>query len=202
MSPAPALRAVSALHPHLARPPAVPLHEAVERSRRERLGDESYVQGSLALDLVPDEVLFGQQSTPASELPDPAEWAHRIGLAVAEALVGVRPPTQLVRWTTPEVYAVIQRRATVVARRALAASAQPSRSRLQASRTAGAGMAAGSPVPAARPRILVRRVHVCTPTDGVAEASVVLQDGSRVRAMALRLTGFDGRWRVEALQVA
>lgn len=185
MNRSPALRAVSALHPHLARPPAVPLHEAVERSRNERLGEHAYVQGSLALDLVPDEALFGHQPTPASQLPDPREWAHRLGLAVAEALVGVRQPTQLVRWTTPEVYAVIQRRATVVARRAMVAASHP-----------------GTVQGVARPRILVRRVHVCTPADGVAEASVVLQDGPRVRAMALRLTGFDGRWRVEALQVA
>ncbi|WP_369126369.1 Rv3235 family protein, partial [Paludifilum halophilum] len=31
--------------------------------------------------------------------------------------------------------------------------------------------------------------------------SAVVIDGGRVRALALRLVGLDGRWRVEALQV-
>jgi hypothetical protein len=29
----------------------------------------------------------------------------------------------------------------------------------------------------------------------------VVVDGTRVRALAMRLVGLDGRWRVEALQV-
>jgi aerobic-type carbon monoxide dehydrogenase small subunit (CoxS/CutS family) len=47
----------------------------------------------------------------------------------------------------------------------------------------------------------VRTVRVCEPADGVAEACAVVIDGNRVRALALRLVGLDGRWRVEALQV-
>lgn len=170
----------------LARPPAIPLDEALERSAAER-GQGPFVQGSLALDLVPDRVLFGPQSSSDPDLPDPRAWAHRLGLAIAEVLVGQRAPTQVVRWTTPEVYAVIARRALVAARR---------------SRTDGRSGTDGRFRPGIpRARILVRRVHVCRPADGVAEASVILQDGPRVRAMALRLTGFDGRWRVESLEV-
>ena len=79
----------------------------------------------------------------------------------------------MLRWTTPEVYAVIARRAAVSRHRGL---------------------------PATR-RATVRRVRVCEPADGVAEASAVVVDGSRVRALAMRLVGLDGRWVVEALQV-
>lgn len=165
------------------RPPAVPLDEAIARAREQRAAGP-YVQGSLALELVPDHALFGEQTTATSDLPDAREWAHRLGLTIAEITVGLRPPTQVVRWTTPEVYAVVARRALVVAER-----------------NARRPLASSGRVARPRPRILVRRVHVCLPADGIAEAAVVLQDGPRVRAMALRLAGYDGRWRVEALQI-
>jgi hypothetical protein len=50
-------------------------------------------------------------------------------------------------------------------------------------------------------RAVVRGVRVCEPADGVAETCAVVVDGARVRALAMRLVGVDGRWRIEALQV-
>ena len=44
-------------------------------------------------------------------------------------------------------------------------------------------------------------VHVCEPADGVAEVSTVFRRGGRARAVAFRLQGVDGRWRITALQV-
>jgi hypothetical protein len=43
-------------------------------------------------------------------------------------------------------------------------------------------------------------VRVCEPADGVAEVSVAFRRGERVRAMAFRIQGVDGRWRVTALE--
>ena len=43
-------------------------------------------------------------------------------------------------------------------------------------------------------------VRVCEPADGVAEVTVVFRRAERVRAMAFRMQGVDGRWRVTALQ--
>ncbi len=43
-------------------------------------------------------------------------------------------------------------------------------------------------------------VRVCEPADGVAEISVVFRRAERVRALAFRIQGVDGRWRVTALQ--
>lgn len=43
-------------------------------------------------------------------------------------------------------------------------------------------------------------VRVCEPADGVAEVSAVFRRGERVRAIAFRIQGVDGRWRVTALQ--
>ena len=48
---------------------------------------------------------------------------------------------------------------------------------------------------------VVRGVRVCLPADGVAEASAVVIDADRVRAVAVRLEGLDGRWRATALEV-
>lgn len=49
------------------------------------------------------------------------------------------------------------------------------------------------------PHLLTTRV--CEPADGVAEVSAVFRRSERVRAMALRLQGVDGRWRITALQM-
>jgi hypothetical protein len=40
---------------------------------------------------------------------------------------------------------------------------------------------------------------VCEVSDGVAEVSVVIDDGRRARALAMRLEGSDGRWRCTEL---
>lgn len=144
--------------------------------------DPRYVQGALAVDFdsLTDEQLFGARPTRRDDLPDPREWAGHIAQALVEVMSGSRPAPQLLRWTVPEVYAVVARRAAVSARRA-----------------AGEGRRGAPPAG----RAVVRSVRVCEPADGVAEASAVVVDGGRVRALAFRLVGLDGRWRVEALQV-
>lgn len=43
-------------------------------------------------------------------------------------------------------------------------------------------------------------VRVAEPADGVAEVAAVYRRGERVRALAFRIQGVDGRWRVTALQ--
>jgi hypothetical protein len=43
-------------------------------------------------------------------------------------------------------------------------------------------------------------VRVCEPADGAAEISAVFRRGERVRALAFRIQGVDGRWRITALQ--
>ncbi|WP_230209089.1 Rv3235 family protein [Nostocoides sp. HKS02] len=135
----------------------------------------AYVQDALAVDFSgpSDEELFGERPTRRDDLPDPRPWAAHIAQGLVEVMAGARPAPQLLRWTTPEVYAVVARRASVSIRRGL----PPTR------------------------RATVRSVRVCEPADGVAEACAVVVDGPRIRALAIRLVGLDGRWRVEALQV-
>lgn len=53
--------------------------------------------------------------------------------------------------------------------------------------------------PAALPHLV--SVRVCEPADGVAEVSVSYRRAERVRALAFRIQGVDGRWRMTALQL-
>jgi hypothetical protein len=116
-----------------------------------------------------------QRRTPGHALPEPGRWAAQFVQAAVEVTTGLRPSSQLIRWTSDEVQTMLTRRAGL-ARAAAARGRRPRRS-------------------------VVRSTRVCIPRDGVAEASAVVTDGSRFRAVALRLEGLDGRWRVTALQI-
>lgn len=134
-----------------------------------------YVQSCLAVDFRAgdEDDYFGPQATLRYALPEPRAWAHAIAVAVLESLGGRRPPTQFARAMTSEVYDVIARRHAVALRRG-ATGAQPS---------------------------LVRRVALCEPADGVAELSIVVHHGGRVRAIAMRMSGVDGRWLITAFEM-
>lgn len=97
-----------------------------------------------------------------------------IAQAAAEVLAGIRPVAQLTRWVTPEVFGALATRAAIVVRQR------------------GRGAA---------PRVTVRRVRVCRLSQLVAEASVVLDDGDRVRAAAIRLESHRGYWRATVLEI-
>ncbi len=105
-------------------------------------------------------------------LPDPREWARRFAQVALEVAAGLRPPAQVLRWTTPSVQAALTRRHALAQR------------------------AGGRPT-----RTTVRSLHVCEPAPAVCEVSVVVTDGRRVRALALRLQAEGGRWRVGALEL-
>ena len=117
---------------------------------------------------------FGPQPTAREFLPDPKLWAARLVQAIVEVTVGARPVGQLIRWTSTNVYESVQRRITHT------------------------GSMLGT---ARRVAAIVRSVHVSEPGDGVAEVCAVVQQGTRCRAIALRLEGVDGRWQCTALQV-
>jgi hypothetical protein len=130
------------------------------------------------LRLVPTRAEDDSAPRPTSrrELPDPRVWAGRLSQAVLEVLSGDRPVAQLVRWTSAEVYADLQRRVVVAAR------IRPPHLRDGC-------------------RAAVRSVHVCEPEDGVAEVTTVVARSARTSAVALRLEGLDGRWRCTALEL-
>ncbi|MFN8077221.1 MAG: Rv3235 family protein [Kineosporiaceae bacterium] len=125
-----------------------------------------------ALALVDDED-DDEELTPVGALPEPRAWIETFVRVACEVGAGHRPPSQLQRWTTPEVLA------TLVRRHALA-------TRMRVPRSAAA---------------LVRAVHVCEVDERVREASSVVLDRGRMRAVALRLEAAGGRWRVTALEI-
>ena len=119
-----------------------------------------------------DEADFGPRPTATRELPPAGEWGRRLVQVVVEVMCGQRPPTQLVRWTSQEVYAEVLSQTLPAPR-------------------------PGAPVIRRRPRVC--SVRVCEPVDGVAELSAVVHGQYRVQALAMRLEGRDGRWQATAL---
>lgn len=145
------------------------------RGVRPEAPDPRFVQGLLAVDfhLEGDDTFFGPQSTHRSDLPDPDAWARRLITAILEAMDGVRPAGQLSRWTAPDIRDRIARRGILA--------------RQRQQRPGGAHR--------------VRALRVCEPADGVAEIAAVISHRARVRALALRMTGVDGRWLITALEL-
>ena len=117
--------------------------------------------------------------TSRAQLPEPMPWAGRLVQGILEVLAGVRPLSQLVRWTTTEVYDSISTRTEHRFRR----------------------ISETRDVAPHRLAEVVRSVHVSEPVDGIAEVCAIVQQGPRCRAVALRLEGIDGRWQCTALQI-
>lgn len=118
---------------------------------------------------------FGPTHTDLSALPDAELWVRGVAVALYEAATGARPATQVMRWLAPDVHDSIVRRSGRAARR---------------------GGATRRPVRLRRVLVTVLPGHV-----SVVEASAVIDDHHRVRAMALRLEGLDGRWLVTACEI-
>ena len=136
---------------------------------------QRYVQGSLAVDFrgAGDDSFFGPQATPTPQLPEPVAWARGMIQVVLEAADGTRPADQLGRWVTPEIRERIRRRGQLARRRGRRAHRPP----------------------------VVKTVLTCLPADGVCEASAVVWADGRVRALALRMCGTDGRWLITAWEL-
>lgn len=136
--------------------------------------DDDFVQGVLAVDFRRgfEDSYFGPQATTAQDLPDPADWAGRLLRVLLEVGDGTRPAGQLSRWVTEDILGRFTRRG-VLARR-----------RLQRQRP-----------------VRVRALRVCQPADGVVEVAAVVDHGGRIRAVAARLCGVDGRWLMTVLEL-
>jgi hypothetical protein len=121
---------------------------------------------------------FMAQPSRRAELADPEPLLTNLARCILEVLAGARELEQLNRWVTDEVYATLLHR-TVLAERARRVKGQK----------------------AVRPALTVLSTHICEPRDGVVEATVVIRNPVRVRAVAIRLEGLDRRWRASAVSV-
>jgi hypothetical protein len=143
--------------------------------RRPDQAASHYVQGCLAVDFRAGggDSFFGPQATSTPELPEAGPWARRMVQAVLETHDGTRSPEQLRRWLVPEIYERAQRRGQLARRRGRRTHRPP----------------------------VVRTLRTCHPADGVCEVSAVVWADGRVRALALRMTGVDGRWLITAWEL-
>jgi len=144
------------------------------------------VQGTLALDLQPRQNLPDAPTAPVVPLRtashnDVAGWVGRFAQAAVEIVGGDRPASQLLRWTSEEVYDDLSRRAQIVAR---AGQHRPGTARVQ-------------PV---RPKVV--GVHTSVVDAGVVEAALRVRYGARSRALAARFEWHDQRWICTALEFA
>jgi uncharacterized protein DUF6459 len=146
------------------------------------------VQGTLALDLQPRHdppELVELPGRPAGDVVgidlrvrrQVEGWVRRYAQAATEIVGGDRPVTQLLRWSSEEVYADLQRRALLVAR---AGGHLPGQERVQ-------------PV---RPQVV--GVRSCFLSRDVVEAGVHVRYGRRSRAIAARFELRSGRWQCTA----
>ncbi|MDR1427948.1 MAG: Rv3235 family protein [Bifidobacteriaceae bacterium] len=108
------------------------------------------------------------------DAPDPIRWAAKLAISAAQASRGLRPVSQLHRWVSQDVFEAIR------------ANAQRS-SRLNRSHTPK------------RTHLHVRRIRISEPAQGVVEAAVVIDDGHRPRAVAMRLEWRRDRWIANVL---
>lgn len=129
------------------------------------------VEGELPRDL--DAPLT--HTAPLPPVHDLSNLASILTKAIAEVLLGTRTPNQIQSWLCEDVWHVIRRRADLGRR------------------------AATSPNPPPPVRIL--RVHPCQIDERTCEVAVVLHDGNRVRAAALRLALHQQRWRAAAIRI-
>ena len=153
------------------------------------------VQGTLALDLGPH--LDAPEAVVASRPGDSAlhdvvhvdlmqrrrfeQHAARVGAAIVEIVGGDRPVSQLLRWTTPDVYQDLARRAHLVAR--------------AVGRRAGSGG-----IQSVRPQLVA--AHTSFVSERCAEVSLHVRYGDRSRAVAARFELIRERWQVSALEFA
>lgn len=130
----------------------------------------------------------------ADSLPNPIKTACSIVSAAVEACNGTRPLHQLLGWVSTDVYEKLQARAHVIIQRAH----QENQRRAHQARQSRAPNPDTAP---GRTTIKIIRARVVRVSQLAAEATVILNDGSRVRAAALRLEENRGRWQVTVLEI-
>lgn len=104
-------------------------------------------------------------------LPNPLAWSSNLSRIIFDVLGGRRELASLRRWIDPQLYGRVA-------------------ARVNAEKTS----ARSSPVQ-------VRSARLCKISPEIAEVSIVVEDQGRLRAAALRLEAFRGRWRVTALEL-
>ena len=121
---------------------------------------------------------FGIEFVNSDELGDPRPILAFLAQSVIETLAGIRDIEQCARWLSDGVYQQLRQK-----------SLASSRSRAESS------------VKAMRPNLVIGKISVFSPRPGVIEGVVIVHNIGRARAVAIRLEGYNGRWRARSVAV-
>jgi hypothetical protein len=121
---------------------------------------------------------FGIEFSSNADLGDPKPILAFLARSVIETLAGVRDVEQCARWLSDGVYQQLRQK-----------SLASTRSRAE------------SNVRQLRPNITVGKISAFSPRAGVVEGVVIVHNMGRARAVAIRLEGYNGRWRARNLAV-
>ncbi len=124
------------------------------------------------------EELFGKQFHSNVELGKPDEQLVMLAKGVVEVIAGSRDINQLSPWLSEDLYLRLRDRAAVASAQRGQRGERPS-----------------------RPSFELASVKYQSPQDGVVESVVLLRGVTRVRAVTVRLEGYNGRWRAVNLSV-
>lgn len=121
---------------------------------------------------------FGTEFAKSADLGDPKPILAFLAQSIIETLAGIRDIEQCARWLSDGVYQQIRQK-----------SLASTRSRAESS------------VKALRPNLAVGKISVFSPREGVVEGVVIIHNIGRARAVAIRLEGYNGRWRAKSVAV-
>lgn len=121
---------------------------------------------------------FAAQPATTSSLPAPEPLLRNLTIGVLEVLAGVREIDQLARWMGEDAFRALVARSNLSTRARSARGVTPS-----------------------RPAHQIMSVRCSEPKDAVVEAVVIVAGPARVRAVAIRLEGWDDRWRATSLGI-
>lgn len=121
---------------------------------------------------------FEPQFTPTSLLPDPGIFAMNLTRRAIEVISGSRDLAQIARWVTDDVFSALQEQVNARIRKM---SLIPEEKHHRTVRN-----------------FTVSHVRLSQPREGIVEACLLVHGTKRMRAVALRLEGFDHRWRASS----
>lgn len=124
---------------------------------------------------------FETQWSPTKDLPDASLFALNFTQRALEVLYGSRDLSQIARWVTDDVYKAMQAKVNARTRK-LSLMPVEVRDRITHHFT-------------------LSHVTIGNPREGIVEACVVVKGTQRIRAAALRLEGYDRRWRTTSFTI-
>src|SRR5215217_3050805 len=154
---------------------------AGQRPGRAENAPPRYVVPAPAGDSAPTQAGTPSGLRPVDELSEVRAITRGTVQAAMEVLAGIRPIHQLARRLDPRCLSALQHRACLI-RREVARTNNPALARLHRNS-------------------IVRSVRVCEVADGIYEASAVVVDDVRARAVAVRLERSKQVWRVTELVI-